>query len=196
MSAIVSGTFLQLSRLNPEYSQNIKEREWTEEVATRRALRDGQPPEKILRMLEHSPQYKSCKRQYGTENARKLAEDILKFAVRNSRQEAVEFSKSVSELLNELGAGERQADGSLLLKGKSFNYRQHTRTISLIANDGRGEIFRVTDGQVALDKRTDIDMEKCHGIQKRINEDILERANKELSHKKKPEQQQDRGISL
>ena len=93
-----------------------------------------------------------------------------------------------------MGAGER-VDGSLVLKGKSFNYRQHQGTISLITKDGRGEILRVIDGELDFDKRNDTALQKCYGIQQIINKNILERVSKELK-KKKPEQQQDRGISL
>ena len=101
----------------------------------------------------------------------------------------------MSKLLNELGAGERQPDGSLVLKGKSFNYRQHQGTISLIAKDGRGEILRVIDGELDFDKRNDTDLQKCYGIEQIINKDIQELVSKEFCQKK-PEQQQDRGISL
>ena len=107
----------------------------------------------------------------------------------------MKFSLALSKLLNELGAGERQADGSLVLKGKSFNYRQHLSTISLIAKDGRGEILRVIDGELDFDKRNDTERQKCYGIEQIINKDIQDLVSKELK-KQKPEQQQDRGISL
>lgn len=191
----------QLRHMNPQemwshYSQGIEPQlQMLEEIVTRRALRDEHLHSDILLMLEHSRQYQSCKRQYGTENAQKLAQTILKASIRNERRQSVEFSEAISSLLNELGTGKRQADGSLLLKGKSFNYRQYQGTISLIAKDGRGEILRVIDGELDFDKRNDTDLQKCYAIQQIINKDIQERVSKELK-KKKPEQQQDRGISL
>lgn len=145
--------------------------------------------------LEHLEQSRSQKRQYESENAPKIATTFLNASIRNERQDAVKFSLAMSKLLNELGAGERLDDGSLVLKGKSFNYRQHQGTISLIAKDGRGEILRVIDGELDFDKRNDRDIQKCYAIQQIINKDILELVSKELK-KKKPEQQQDKGISL
>jgi len=176
------------------YSQGADHKQrMLEEVATRRALRDEHLHSDILLMLELSRQYQSCKRQYGSEKAHQLAQTILRASIRNERQQSFEFSESVSELLNELGTGELQADGSLLLEGKSFNYRQYQGTISLIATDGRGEIFRVTDGQVTLDKRTDIDMEKCHVIKTQVNAARKKLRDKELSQNP-PQQQQSWGI--
>ena len=187
--------------MNPQqmwshYSQGIDHKlQMLEEIATRKALRDEHLHSSILKMLEHSKQYQSCLRQYGSENAQKLAKTILNASIRNERQDAVKFSLAMSKLLNELGAGEREDDGSLVLKGKSFNYRQHLSTISLIANDGRGEILRVIDCKLDFDKRNDRDIQKCYGIEQIINKDILDLVSKELK-KKKPEQQQDREISL
>ena len=192
---------IQLRHMNPQqmwshYSQGIDHKhQMLEEIATRKALRDEHLHSEILLMLEHSKQYQSCLRQYGLENAQKLAKTILNASIRNERQDAVKFSKAMSKLLNELGAGERVDDGSLVLKGKSFNYRQHQGTISLIAKDGRGEILKVIEGELDFDKRNDTDIQKCYGIEQIINKDIQERVSKELK-KKKPEQQQDRGISL
>lgn len=149
----------QLRHMNPQqmwshYSQGIEPQlQMLEEIATRKALRDEHLHSDILLMLEHSRQYQSCKRQYGSYNAQKLAKTILNASIRNEQQDAVKFSLAVSKLLNELGAGERLDDGSLFLKGKSFNYRQHQGTISLIANDGRGEILRVIDGELDFDKK-------------------------------------------
>lgn len=176
------------------YSQGAEPKQrMLEEVATRRALRDEHLHSDILLMLELSHQYQSCKRQYGSEKAHQLAQTILRASIRKELQQSKEFSESVSELLNELGKGERLADGSLLFEGKSFNYRQYQGTISLIATDGRGEIFRVTDGQVTLDQRTDIDMEKCHVIKTQVNAARKKRIDKELSQKP-PQQQQSWGI--
>jgi len=176
------------------YSQGAEPKQrMLEEVATRRALRDEHLHSDILRMLEHSRQYQSCKRQYGPENAHQLAQTILTASIRNERRQSLEFSESVSKLLNELGTGELEADGSLLFEGKSFNYRQYQGTISLIATDGRGEIFRVTDGRVTRDQRTDIDMEKCHVIKTQVNAAIQKLRDKELSQKP-PQQQQSWGI--
>ena len=192
---------IQLRHMNPQqmwshYSQGIDpQHQMLEEIATRKALRDEHLHSSILLMLEHSRQYQSCNKQYGSANAEKLAKTILNASIRNERQDAVKFSFAMSKLLNELGAGERQPDGSLVLKGKSFNYRQHLSTISLIAKDGRGEILRVIDGELDFDKRNDRDMEKCHGIQLRVNKDILERTTKELDQHK-PEKQQSYGPSL
>ncbi len=192
---------IQLRHMNPQqmwshYSQGIDHKhQMLEEIATRKALRDEHLHSSILLMLEHSKQYQSCLKQYGSENAQQLAKTILNASIRNERQDAVKFSFAMSKLLNELGAGEREDDGSLLLKGKSFNYRQHLSTISLIAKDGRGEILRVIDGKLDFDKRNDTERQKCYGIEQIINKDIQELVNKELK-KKKPQQQQDREISL
>ncbi len=192
---------IQLRHMNPQqmwahYSQGIDHKhQILEEIATRKALRDEHLHSSILLMLEHSKQYQSCLRQYGLENAQKLAKTILNASIRNEHQDAVKFSFAMSKLLNELGAGERVDDGSLVLNGKSFDYRQHQGTISLIAKDGRGEILRVIDGELDFDKRNDTDIQKCYGIEQIINKDIQELVSKELK-KQKPEQQQDRGISL
>lgn len=182
--------------MNPQqlwshYSSCVEEQHRSvEEIVTSRALRDGQPPEMIRQMLEHSQHYKSVAQQYGRQKAQRLADLILNAAIYNKQQQALTISKTVLSLLNELRLGKRQADGSLLFKGNSFEYRQEQRTISLSARDGRSEILRVTDGQVIVDKMTSTDLEKCHKLQQEINKDLQKLVQQ------KPELKQDRGLSL
>jgi hypothetical protein len=160
-----------------------------EEMATRLALRDKLPHSFILKMLTHSRQYKSCERQYGSQNAQRLADLILNASIRKEQQQALMIAQTVSLLLNQMKLGERQTDGSLTFKSQSFEYHQHQRTISLIARDGHKEILRVTDGKVVVDSMTKQDVEKCLKLRREIEKDLQKLAQPE------PEKKQSRGLS-
>ena len=160
------------------------------ELATRRALRDGQPHSTILKMLEQCSSYTSCEQQYGRENAQGVAEIILHASIRKEQQQARAVAKTVSLLLNQMGWGERQPDGSLVFQGQSYEYCSEQHTISLIAKDGRGEILTVTDGQVVVDQMTIPDLEKCHKLRQQINEALL------APVQQKPEREQSQELSL
>lgn len=160
------------------------------EIATRRALRDGQPHATIQKMLEQCSSYQSCERQYGTENAQDVAEIILNASIRKEQQQARAVALTVSLLLNQMGWGERQPDGDLVFQGQSYECRDKQDTISLIALDGRGEILRVTDGQVVVDTMTSQDIEKSDFLRQQINQDRLD------SVQQKHELEQSQELSL
>lgn len=160
------------------------------EIATRRALRDGQSHATILKMLEQCSSYQSCERQYGTENAQGMAEIILDASICKEQQQARAVALTVSLLLNQMGWGERQADGDLVFQGQSYECRDKQDTISLIALDGRGEILRVTDGQVVVDTMTSQDIEKSDFLRQQINQALLD------SVLQKHEQEQSQELSL
>lgn len=160
------------------------------EIATRRALRDGQSHATILKMLEQCSSYTSCERQYGTENAQGMAEIILDASICKEQQQAKAVALTVSLLLNQMGWGERQRDGSLVFQGQSYECRDEQHTISLIAKDGRGEILRVTDGQVVVDTMTSQDIEKSDFLRQQINQALLD------SVLQKHEQEQSQELSL
>lgn len=160
------------------------------EIATRRALRDGQPHATIQKMLEQCSSYQSCERQYGTENAQDVAQIILNASIRKEQQQARAVAKTLSLLLNQMGWGERQPDGDLVFQGQSYECRDKQDTISLIALDGRGEILRVTDGQVVVDTMTSQDIEKSDFLRQQINQDRLD------SVQQKHEQEQSQELSL
>jgi conjugative relaxase-like TrwC/TraI family protein len=184
-----------LQSLNPQqlwshYSSGLEpQHRNVAEIATRTALRDQMPHDLILKMLTHSRQYKSCERQYGSQNAQRLANLILNASIRKEQQQTLMVAQTVSLLLNQMKLGERQRDGSLLFKSQSFEYRQYQSTISLIALDGREEILRVMESKVVVDSMTMQDMEKCLKLRREIDLNLQKLVLPET------EQKQSRGLS-
>ena len=164
---------------------------------TRRALRDEQHHGEILEMIKLSRTYQDSLKQNGSSEIQELAQQLLSDSIQQLRQESVDFSRSVSLLLNQLGAGKRQRDGSLVFEGNNLSYWQHQNTISVLANDGRGEIFRVEEGTVLMDKRTDTDLDTCHALEQKIKEKVQALDKRaQLSIERERDQDRGRGMSL
>lgn len=151
-----------------QYSQNGKHTELPRLIRTAKV--DGHSPETIARFLEHHPSLRALTEKTGAQAAQRYNAVVVQREIEQQHQQALEVAGIVKGILNlPTRKINRTKDGSKVLQGNSFNYRQQGKTVSLFALDNRGEILRVRGEQVQVDRMTNQDLEKCYKVQGQIH---------------------------
>jgi hypothetical protein len=150
-----------------QYSQNGRLTDLSKII--RKAKINGQSPETIARMLEHHPNYMALAQRTGKDPAQQYNTALVQRELEQHHQQALEVAGIVRGILKlPTPKIQRQPGGSAVLQGNSFNYRQQGDMVSLIAQDGRGEILRVRGEQVEVDRLTEPDVGQCRKVQEQL----------------------------
>lgn len=150
-----------------QYNQNGRLTDLSKLI--RKAKVEGQSPETIARMLEHHPNYFALAQKTGKQAAQQYNIALVQRELEQQRQQALEVAGIVKDILKlPTPKIQRQAGGSAVLQGNSFDYRQQRDVVSLIAHDGRGEILRVQGEQVEIDRLSEQDLGQCRKVQEQL----------------------------